>query len=853
MLYFIHKVFMKNDFLEYQGLSEKQAVAALLKHGPNELPSSGARSFFKILWEIFKEPMIFLLLACGSVYLIIGDKSEAILMLGCIIFIIIIEVIQENKTEKTLKALKDLSSPRALVIRNGKQIKIPGKEVVPGDIVILSEGDRIPADALLLKANNFSANESILTGESVAVEKKHWPVEQEPDKSQENLQDYYVYSGTMAVKGQAVGRVVATGLTTEMGKIGLSLKTLETEKTFLQEETEFLVKNFAAVAGVACLAVLFYFIFIKKELIQGILSGLTLAIAILPEELPVVLTVFLALGAWRISRKNVLARRVTAIEMLGSATVLCSDKTGTLTQNKMTVEELCVDNKRFQVKPSAGNLPEEYRKIAEYAVLASAQDPFDPMEKAIHSLAKKTLAKTEHWRDDLNFIKEYPLSDNLLAMSRVWQETKGKKMFIAAKGAPEAIIDLCHLSKNEAKEILADVHVMASDGMRVIAVARADFSKKDLPASHHDYDFSFVGLLGLADPIRPEAKEAVAQCATAGIRVIMITGDYPATARHIAEELGLDSKAGILTGSAISKLTVAELKKAIADVNVFARVAPEQKLKLVQALKAGNRVVAMTGDGVNDAPALKAAHIGIAMGGRGTDVAREASGLVLLDDNFASIVAAIRMGRRVYDNLKKAMRYVLVVHLPIISLSVIPMFFGMPIALLPAHIVFLEIIIDPACSVAFEMEPEEAGIMNRPPRPVKERIFDKRTIIKSIIRGLLASAFCVFAYMWGIKHWSVEEARLVGFACLLALNLAYILIGRSETRNLFKTVFVPNLAVWLIIAGAAVLQIIILSSSVFTKLFGFGTLKIWHIGWILASFVFAIVVGEATKFFIKKY
>lgn len=845
-------MFMKKRVTSQSGLSPAQATDRLIKYGPNELPVKDSRGFFRILLEIFKEPMIFLLLACGSVYFFLGDKVEAILMLGCIIFVIVLELIQENKTEKTLEALKDLSSPRALVVRGGKHLRIAGREVVVDDIIVLSEGDRVPADALVLEATNFSVDESILTGESVAVDKKHWSKKGEPPESKQSYQNHYIYSGTLVTKGRAIAKVMKIGGETAMGKIGLSLKILKPEKTFLQIETRKIVIGFASVAGVTSLIVLLYFILAKQEIIQGILSSLTLAIAILPEEFPVVLTVFLSLGAWRISRKHVLSRRVTAVEMLGATTVLCSDKTGTLTQNKMSIEELSVDGKKLAIKTTDNSLPQSYQPILEYAVLASPQDPFDPMEKAMRALAKKTLTKTAHELNHWSMIKEYSLSDSLLAMSRVWQDSKHKKTIVATKGAPEAIIDLCRLPKSEAKAILAQVQAMATDGLRVIAVARANFSATNLPENQRDYEFKFIGLMGLADPIRPEAKNAIAECRTAGIRVMMITGDYPATAKHIARELGLDLKAEILTGADIAKLTLSELRKKVANVSIFARVVPEQKLKLVQALKANGQVVAMTGDGVNDAPALKASHIGVAMGGRGTDVAREASGLVLLDDNFASIVAAIRMGRRVYDNIKKAMSYLLVVHLPIISMSVIPMFFGMPIALLPAHIVFLEIVIDPACSVAFEMEPEEAGIMNRPPRPTKERIFDRATATKSIIRGLLASLFCVVAYMWGVKYWSLEEARLVGFSSLLAINLAYIFIGRSETRSLLKTVFIPNLAVWLIIGGAVLLQVIILSTPSISHLFGFGALKIWHLGWILSAFVFTIIIGESTKFLIRR-
>jgi len=717
-------------------------------------------------------------------------------------------------------------------------MRIAGRDVVIGDLVILAEGDRIPADALVLEETNFNVNEAMLTGESLPVSKHAWLDKDMPAADLENRHEYFVFGGTLAVKGQAMARVLQIGAQTEMGKIGVSLKILQPEQTFIQRETKQLVKIFAVVAVSACLIVFSYYLLAKADLLHGILSGLTLAISILPEELPVVLTVFLSLGAWRISQRKVLARRVSAIEMLGAATVLCTDKTGTLTQNKISVEELSIGAQRFAINQDSQTMPASFQELVQYTVLASPPDPFDPMEKAMRALAKRVLPAGADQPVGWSFAKEYPLVEKLLA--------------VAAKGAPEAIIDLCHLSALESEQVLKQVQLLAAAGRRVMAVARANWDAKQLPTSQHDYDFKLLGLLGLADPIRPEAKAAIAQCYGAGIRVVMITGDYPATAAHIATELGLDFATGILTGEEVESLAPAQLKKKVAVINIFARMAPAQKLKLVKALKANGEVVAMTGDGVNDAPALKAAHIGVAMGQRGTDVAREAAGLVLLDDNFASIVAAVRMGRRIFINLKKAMSYLLAVHLPIIGLSLIPLLAGMPIALLPAHIVFLELIIDPACSIAFEMEPEEKGIMKRRPRLASERILDRRTIIKAMIRGLAAAAICVSAYIWAATHWPLEEARLVGFICVVAVNLAFILSGRSETQNIFKTIMVPNRAVWLLLVGTLILQVVIFSFAPAARLFGFGEMHSWHYGWGIAAFVLALAIGEGTKLMYRK-
>lgn len=844
---------MGNFKKNYSGLSSKQAQEYLISQGPNELPDAGHKNFFNLLKEVLREPMIFLLLACGSLYFVLGDKTEAAALLGSVLLIIALTIYQENKTEKTLEALKDLSSPKALVIRDSRQLKIPGREVVQDDIILLSEGDRIPADAIVLEETNFSVDESLLTGESMAVNKDSWLSQNLPAEDLDNKNTYYVFSGTLVVKGQAIARVVKTGIKTEMGKIGVSLAAVEIEKTFIQKQIDFIVKNFALVGLIGCTIIFLIFALVRGEWLQGLLAGLTLAIGILPEEFPVVLTVFLALGAWRISKKQVLARRVTAVEMLGSTTILCSDKTGTLTQNKMTVASLALDGQLYNVSTKIKILPAAMSEIVEYALLASPDNPFDPMEKSIKRLAKKVLIDTNQLHDNWEFLKEYQLQDELMAMSRIWHLDNSEDLIAAAKGAPEAIINLCHLPVEREKLIMKDVMAMAMFGQRVIGVAKAKLKSNILSDNQHDYDFEFVGLLGLEDPIRPEVPQAIAECYQAGIRVIMITGDYPQTALHIAKELGLKNNDQAITGEELSKMTVAQLKKKIDTVNVFARVVPEQKLKIIQALKELDEVVAMTGDGVNDAPALKAAHVGIAMGGRGTDVAREAAALVLIDDNFASIVSAVRMGRRVYDNLKKAMGYILVVHLPIIALSVVPVLLGAPLALLPLHIVFLELIIDPACSISFETEPEESNIMNRPPRLITQKIFDKRTLVRTLIRGVTASIVVVAIYLWGEAHWPLADARLVTFGSLVLMNVAYILISRSEEKIFLKVVPVPNAASWLIVVFSCLLLIIVMSVDSLVKIFSFTKLELWHLSLMVLAFLSAILIGEITKFiFVKK-
>ncbi|MGZ3689676.1 MAG: cation-translocating P-type ATPase, partial [Bdellovibrionota bacterium] len=627
-------------------------------------------------------------------------------LLAFLALIVFITVYQERKTENALDALKSLSSPRALVIREGRKIRIPGREVVREDLVILSEGDRVPADAKVLAASNLQVDESLLTGESI-------PVSKEAGEA--------VYSGTAVVRGQATASVVAVGMKTELGKIGKILGTSRAEPTRLQRETARLVRIIATIAVAICVLVVVVYGLTRHDWLQGFLSGLTLAMAILPNELPAVLLIFLAVGAWRISQHQVLTRKMPAIESLGSATVLCVDKTGTLTMNQMSVRLLYATDgeggAELDLRPQTQQpLPERFHPLVEFGVLASSPSPFDPMEKAVHQTGDQLLARTEHLHPDWKLAREYPLTPSMLAVSQVWKGEGQSSYVVGAKGAPEAIMDLCHFDEKRTAEISATVQSFAERGLRVLGVAKANYPTGSLPGKQHDYDFEFLGLLGIADPVRPGVPEAIRECDRAGIRVIMITGDHAQTAASIAREIGLKNPEEILTGPQLAELSDDALLARLRVVNCFARMVPEQKLRLVQALQRTGEVVAMTGDGVNDAPALKTAQIGIAMGGRGTDVARESAALVLLDDDFSSIVEAVRSGRRIFDNLRGAMAYLLAVHIPIAGISVLPVLLKLPLVLLPVHIAFLELIIEPTCSLVFEAEPPAADSMNRRPR-----------------------------------------------------------------------------------------------------------------------------------------
>ncbi len=830
------------------GLSAAEVSEHLARDGYNELPVEETRTLLAIVSGVVREPMFLLLVGAGLIYFVLGDLEEGALLLSFVLVIIGITVYQERKSERALEALRDLSSPRALVIRDGTTKRIPGREVVEGDLLVVSEGDRVAADALLLSGVNLSADESLLTGESVPV-RKH-PAAGEPGDRRPGGDDRpWLYSGTLVVQGKGVAEVVATGTRTEMGAIGQALQSVQREDTHLERETASIVRSIALIGIGLCLLVVIVYGLTRSDWLNGLLAGITLAMAILPEEFPVVLTIFLALGAWRLSKKNVLTRRVPAIETLGATTVLCVDKTGTITENRMTVAWLCANGDEFDcISGTAGALPEPFHELLEFAILSSKKDPFDPMEQALHRLGDADLYGTEHLHANWELLQEYPLSPELLAMSNVWRSPSGGDYIIAVKGAPEAIFDLCHLDDSEAAGPRAEAEQLASGGYRVLDVAKAYFRQEDLPPIQHDFVFTFLGLIAFVDPVRPDAAPAVAECKTAGIRVAMITGDYPATARAIADAIGLADGGRVLTGPELESMPTEQCLAAVEATSVFARVVPEQKLRIVESLKACGEVVAMTGDGVNDAPALKAAHIGIAMGERGTDVAREAASVVLLDDNFASIVAGVRMGRRIYDNLRKAMAFIIAVHAPIAGLSLVPVLLGLPLILLPVHIVFLELIIDPACSIVFEAEREEPGIMRRPPRRPEERILDRHTVAIALAQGLVVLGMVLAVYaagMWiGLGEASI---RTLTFTTIVVANLSLIATNRSWSESIVATIRRPNRAYWIVTAGALLFLAAALSVPFIAELFHFGPVTPVQLGIAVAAGVVGVVWFEIAK------
>jgi P-type Ca2+ transporter type 2C len=844
------------------GLSTSVAVDRLKQDGYNELPSTQQRQIWKIALEIFQEPIFLLLLGCGAIYLLLGDAQEAAILLGFVFLIIGINLYQEQKTEQSLEALRDLSSPRALVIRDGERQRIAGREVVCGDTIVLAEGDRIPADAVVIWATHLSVDESLLTGESLPVRKQAQLATSTQIEHHPGGEDFpYVYSGTLVVQGQGIAQVYATGIQTEMGKIGKALQTVVSEDTMLQRETRRMVGKLTFIAIAICVAVVVIYGATRGDWLQGLLAGLALAMAILPNEIPVVLTIFLVLGAWRFSLARVLTRRTPVVETLGAATVLCVDKTGTLTFNRMSVQQLFVDRSPdiYDVTLHAREpLPEAWHELIEFGILASRKDPFDPMEKALKQVGDDYLARTEHLHHDWQIWHEYPLSGELLAMSCVWQ-SPDRRVVIATKGAPEAIADLCHFTVEQLHDLEQQISTMAASGLRVLGIAKAigqhqpDRHLSMLPENQHDFEFAFLGLIGLADPVRPSVAPAIRECDAAGIRVVMITGDYPATAQNIARQIGLTSASEVITGAELERMTESELLARLQTTNIFARVVPAQKLKIVNALKQRGEIVAMTGDGVNDAPALKAAQIGIAMGGRGTDVARESADLVLLDDDFSSIVQSIKLGRRIFDNLTKAMAYTLAVHIPIAGMSLLPVILHWPLVLLPIHIAFLHLIIDPACTVVFEAEPAETNIMQRPPRHPHEPLFSRQTLRLALFQGV--SVLVVLLAVFGVTFYSGNgetDARALAFTTLIVANLSLILSNRSRSRTIVEMLRTPNTALWWVLVGGVFFMGLVLYVPLLRDLFRFSFLHLDDLIISLTSGLLSILWFEGIKIWRQK-
>jgi len=799
-----------------RGLSDEEAVRRLKTVGPNEIASAGGRGLLQIVLETMREPMFPLLLGAAVLYLFLGDLGEGLFLLGGAVAAIGLVIFQEARSERALAALRDLAQPNARVIRDGRDRQIPARELVPDDIILVGEGERLPADGVLVSGDVLSIDESTLTGESAPVTKHPAPEGAKIESHASPGADggSFVFSGTIVVRGQGVAQVSHTGGGSALGKIGRSLAAIAHEPTPLQKSTGRVVGLLGLVALVFCGVVVVVYGLLREDWIGGALAGITVAIALIPEEFPMVLAVFLALGAWRLATHQVLVRRSAVIETLGGATVLCVDKTGTLTENRMKVARLWTPAEDFEVNEDSAIAPAA-ADLLELARLASAVRPVDPMDRAVHALSRSLPAEAEQAGREPE--RAWPLRPDLLAVIQVWRRPAGDR-FAAAKGAPEAIFQLCRLPPEQIDPLQEVIRTYAARGLRVLGVASAHadglFANDPRMVS-----FQFAGLIGFIDPLRHDVPHALEEARSAGIKVVMITGDHPATALAIAGAAGIDTSAGVLLGAEVAELPFEELCERLKHIRVCARVVPEQKLRIVEALKSDGEVVAMTGDGVNDAPALETAHIGIAMGKKGTDVAREASDLVLLDDSFASIVGGIRLGRRIFANLRRAMTYITAIHVPIAGLSLIPILMGLPPLLFPMHIVLLELVIDPTCALVFEAEPSERAAMKRPPRPRDEALFGPAQIIVALIQGAGVLAGVLAIYAWGLRVSIEPQARAAAFVALVTGNLVLALTDSASSAR----VFAPHRrAFWLIVAAVVVVLVVVLVVPAFASVFRFA-------------------------------
>ncbi len=827
------------DLSQFTGLSESEAARRLAADGPNRLPQDRPRSWFAAIRDTLREPMFLLLLACVVVYAVLGDLGEAALLSIMVLVVLGLTLAQSHRTETALAALRGLAQPMARVIRDGTVRAVAGPDVVRGDWLVLAEGDRVPADGVLRAVSNLGLDESLLTGESVPVAKRLARAGEVLAPEPGGEDSPYVYAGTLVVRGLGVAEVVATGPFSAIGRIGVALGSIGSSASLLQRDAARLVRFIGSLALLVCGLVLVWLGLERGDWVQAVLAALALGISLVPEEVPVVMTIFIAMGAWRIAQQRVLARRLPAVEALGAMTVLALDKTGTLTENRMSVVRLVAPTAEWA---HGEDIDDELHRLLEFAALASHRNPFDPMELAIGTHAARELAATEHLHHDWTHLREYPLSSELLAVSHAWSgDASGHA--VAAKGAPEAICDLCHLQAERRAEVLASAQQLAGEGLRVLGVA-AGKHRGPLPSRQHDFDFEFLGLVGLADPLRAEAASAIAQLHRAGVRVVMITGDYPATALAIARAAGIARTGHCLTGAQIEALPAHELQRRVAATDVYARVSPTHKLRIVQAFQAAGEVVAMTGDGVNDAPALRAADIGVAMGRRGAEVCREAAALVLLEDDFGAIVSAVRLGRRIYANLRKAMGYIVSVHVMIAGVALMPILLGGPLILMPAQIVFLQLVIDPACSIAFEADPETPGAMERPPRPRGERLLGWSPFLLALAAGIAALAAVVTVNLGLGADSDQATLRSAAFTTMLLANLALIVGARAPGRSPLGALRGAQPSLWWVLVLGSAGMALVLALEPLRALFSFAPLAWPQLGAIAAAVVALVLALE---------
>ncbi len=816
------------------GLTDEQVTAAREKYGYNRLAYKKENGFLEALKSLAKEPMVLLLLIAATIYFVSGDTGDGIFLAAAIVLVATISLYQDNRSRNALEKLKSFTQPACRVIRNGEEVDIKSEELVVGDCLVVEEGASVAADGTIIHSNDFSVSESILTGESLAVYK---------DKS---AADNFVYQGTTVASGVAIATGTAMGNETKLGKIGKTLESIKEQKTPLEQQVNNFVLKMVMVGVVVFVIVWGINYFHSFNILDSLLKALTLAMSILPEEIPVAFTTFMALGAWRLMKMGIVVKQMKTVETLGSATVICTDKTGTITQNKMSIAKLYVFSTNA-VADAGGGLGDEEKELIRLAMWSSEPIPFDPMEVALHDAYAKQVEEDE--RPLYKMVHEYPLGGKPPMMTHLFENSNGKRI-IAAKGAPEAIMQACGLSAIQIQQTEAAIKVLTTEGYRVLGVGEACFEGNDFPVKQQNFNFAFKGIIAFYDPPKENIQQVLEGFYTAGITVKIVTGDNAATTTAIAKQIGFKGYDKCISGDGLVQLDGKALKDMVNHTQVFTRMFPEAKLKIINALKANNEIVAMTGDGVNDGPALKAAHIGIAMGKKGTEIAKQAASLILLEDDLSKMVDAVAMGRRIYTNLKKAIQYIISIHIPIVLTVFLPLALGWlyPNIFTPVHIIFLELIMGPTCSIIYENEPMEKNTMQQKPRPFTSTFFNWKELAGSMVQGLAITAGTLAVYQYAVMQgYSEEHTRSMVFVVLIAANIFLTLVNRSFYYSVLTTLLYKNNLVLLIITATVAITGLLLYVPPLARVFKFQP---WVAGQLLVSIAAgSIFVGwfEAVK------
>ena len=819
---------------QLSGLTETELKTSREKFGFNQADSAPKNSWFELLLDILKEPMLLLLIAVTIIYVIVGNYSEALFMLGAIIAVSGISFYQDNRSKKALEALEKLNEPLSTVIRNSKVIKIPTNEIAVGDLCIIEEGKMINADGKIVHSNDFSVNEASLTGESFSVYKN-------PEAD-----DNKVYSGTLVVSGLAVFEVENIGTKTKLGKIGQSIQNINEEISPLQLQITKFVKWMAFIGIAVFLMVWAYSFWQSRDIVQSLLAGLTLAMSILPEEIPVAFTTFMALGSWKLMKQGVIIKRSSIVETLGSTTVICTDKTGTITENSMKLKAL-FDFKSNQVFDDTSFNKSELSQLIQFAMWSSEPVPFDPMEKTLHKVYEET--QTPDLRKDFQMVHEYPLDGKPPMMTHIFDNNSGARI-IATKGAPEAILAVSQLTENEKENLRHQIQEFGQQGYRILGVAKCNFEGNNFPEKQQDFKFNFLGFTVFYDPPKQNIQQVFKKIYAAGIKVKVITGDNADTTNSIALQAGIKNNSPAVNGSEITHHSEAELMALSKNTTLFTRMFPEAKLSVVNALKQSGEVVAMMGDGVNDAPALKAAHIGVAMGNKGTEIAKAAAALVITNDDLDKLIIGIEAGRRIYTNIKKAIQYIISIHIPIILTVSLPLFLGWiyPNIFTPVHVIFLELIMGPTCSIVYENEPIEKNAMQQKPRKMTETFLNWRELSISIIQGVMITFGVLFAYQLAVQNGSNEETtRAMVFTTLIFANVFLSLTNRSFTYSFFESFKNKNILFPLIIGATLILLITILYIPVFANFFHVSSLNLKDLGITILIAMVSVLWFEGYK------